>query len=122
MKILVREWKEAKIVSPHRFIGQLFSQAEIVEELVAEDVVVPGENLLVKPAAFLRHQYYVDREDDRHDWVLFDEICDGEGPGFLWFWLCVLCTCLNDRLNQQSSEDSQNSEKSPMGDGVVLAQ
>ena len=70
------EWIEAKVVSPHRFIDQRFSEAEIVQELIAEDVVVPGENLLVELAAFLHHQHHVDREDDRDNWMLFDEICD----------------------------------------------
>ena len=122
MQVLMGEREEAKIVSAHRFIDQPLPEAEIVQELIALNVVKPGENLLVEPAALLHHQHHVNREDDRHDWMFSDEICDDEGPGFLWFWLCVLGVCLNNRMNQQSSEDSQNSEKSPMGDGVVLAQ
>ena len=51
MQVLVGEWKESVVVIPYRFIDEFSPEAEIVEELITKDVVVPSDDFLVKPAA-----------------------------------------------------------------------
>ena len=76
MQVLVGEWKESIVVVPHRFIDEFSPEAEIVEELITKDVVVPSDDFLVIPAAFLHHQCHIGREDDRDGRMLFDESDD----------------------------------------------
>ena len=76
MQILMGERIETKVASSHRFIDKTFSDAEIVKEMIGVYVVVPSDNFFIEPAALVHHQYHIDWEDDRDDWMLFDEICD----------------------------------------------
>ena len=103
--------KEAKIVVPYRFIEQLLSQAEVVEELVSEDVVIPGENLFVEPAAFTHHHDRIGRENNRDGWMPLDEINDSCQPARLirtagFFWSVI------DGANQDPSEQDQDDDQS----------
>ena len=113
---------EAEIVSPHGFSNEALPEAEVVQQLIGEDIVIPGENLFIKPAAFIHHDDRIGRKNNGDGWMLLDEMNDSYQPArlicsaFFLFWSII------DGANQDPSEQDQDDDQTCMGDVVVLPQ
>ena len=69
MEVLMREWKEAKIVAKHCLLDKAPSQAEVVEQVAIDDVFVPANDFLVEPTGLPHHHNGVAGKQRGHDWM-----------------------------------------------------
>ena len=74
---------EAEVVTPHGFSDEALSETEIIQQLVGIDIVIPGENLFVEPAAFTHHHDCIGRENNGDGWMPLDEINNSCQPARL---------------------------------------
>ena len=81
------------------------SEAEIIEKMIAENIVVPGEYFFVKPTAFLYHDDHISRQDNCCNRVFPDCVRDLSEPMLLARWLYVGTDCPADGPNDECTED-----------------
>ena len=116
----MREGIEAEVVSPHGFSDEALPETEIVQELIGVNIVVPGEELLVEPAAFVHHDDRIGRQNNADCWMSFDEANDSLQPSRLMFSFAFLFRSTTDGVNQDPRQQDQNADQPCMGDVVVL--
>ena len=87
MQVLMGQWEEPVVVAQHRLLDEVIANAEVVEEMVVDDAVVPTHQFGIEPVRPMHHGDGIGREQHENEGMLSGKINATLGPWLRPFWL-----------------------------------